>query len=104
MRKTLEINGGKAKYTSGTVSKDQAVPTAVYNTLLQQIRNADFFNLQESYDKGGVADDTFYSITVNDGSRARTVKVAQVGGKDVTPKPLQHLISQLTNIQTGMEK
>jgi hypothetical protein len=104
VHKTLEVTPGKAKYTSGTTSKEQEVDTATYNTLVQGVNNADFFNLKDSYDNGGVADDIYYTITVKEGPQMKTVKVAQVGGKDVTPEPLQAVISQMTTIQAGIEE
>jgi len=110
VHKILEVTNGKAKYTSGTTSKEQVVDTATYNTLVQEVSNADFYNLKDSYDNGGVADDIYYTVTlkdtysVNEGPRFKTVKVAQAGGKDVTPKALGDLITQLNNIQAGLEK
>jgi hypothetical protein len=104
VHKLLEVGQGKAKYKSGATSKGQDVAQGTYNGLIQQIKTADFFNLKDSYDKGNVSDDTYYNITVKEPTRSKTVKVAQAGGKDITPKPLQDLITQLTNIQSGFEK
>jgi hypothetical protein len=103
-QKLLEISQGKAKYKSGTVTKSQAVDAKAYTTLMQQITAADFFNLKDSYDKGGVTDDVIYTITLQEGTRTKTVKVAQVGGKDLTPKSLQDVITQLNAIQSTIAK
>lgn len=71
---------------------------------MQQVTTADFFNLKDSYDKGGVTDDVIYNITLQQGTRTTTVKVAQAGGKDIAPKPLLDLITQLNTIQGTLEK
>jgi hypothetical protein len=104
VHKLLEISQGKAKFKSGAVSKGGDVADGTYNSLLQQIKTADFFNLKDSYDNGKVSDDIYYNITVKEPTRTKTIKVAQVGGKDITPKPLQDLITQLNNAQSIFEK
>ncbi len=77
------------------------VPDQQYADLVTQVSKADFFNLQDSYDSGTVSDDIYYSLTVKQGSQSKTVKVAGVGGKDITPQALSDLITMLLNIQNG---
>jgi hypothetical protein len=104
VQKLLEVTQGKAKYKSGSVTKTQDVDPTAYSSLMQKITAADFFNLKDSYDKGGVANDVMYNITLQQSGRSKTVKVAQTGGKDITPKPLQDIITQLNNIQSTIAK
>jgi hypothetical protein len=102
--KLLEIDDGLATYKDGKSSKSQQLDAKTYDSLKKQITTADFFNLKDSYDKGGVADDVYYTVTVRQGSNAKTIKVAEVGGKDITPKPLQDFIKQLSDVQSSLEK
>jgi hypothetical protein len=81
--------------TSSTVSEKQ------YADLVAQVENADFFNLQDRYDSGTVADDKYYALTVKQGPQSKTVIVAEVGGKDLAPQALKDLITMLVNFQTG---
>jgi len=100
---SLEIDSqGEASYTSGSISRKQTLPATTYEMLLQQIEAADFFNLEENYDTGNVADDFYYTITVKQGDRANTVKVAAAGGESLTPQGLKDLIAQLVNIQNSL--
>ncbi len=70
-----------------------------YADLEAQIRKADFFNLKDNYDTGNVSDDRYYKITVQQGGKAKTVTVAEVGGESITPQPLLDLIKMLVKIQ-----
>jgi hypothetical protein len=94
---------GGAKYTSGDVSKKQLLPAATFDGILQQIDKADFFNLKDNYDSGTVADDFYYTLTIRKDDVSKTVKMAQVGGKDLAPQALQDLISKLTEIQGSLQ-
>jgi hypothetical protein len=99
----LEINTqAQATYTSGSISRKQTLPITTYGALLQQIETADFFNLKDNYDNGNVADDFYYTITVTQGDRAKTVKVAAAGGEGLITPALQDLIAQLTSIQNTL--
>ena len=82
-----QLNGyqAEATFTSGVTSKKQNLDATTYSALLQQVDAADFFNLKDTYDKGGVADDIYYTVTVKEPRRSKTVKVAQVGGKALAP-------------------
>jgi hypothetical protein len=72
-----------------------------YADLVAQVATADFFNLQDSYDAGNVSDDKYYALTIKQGSQTKTVTVADIGGRDITPQALRDLITLLVNIQTG---
>jgi hypothetical protein len=102
----LGIGKGTIKYNDGknAANKNQPLSSDTYNAVVQQINAADFFNLKDAYDNGGVVDDVYYIITVQDDTRSKSVKVAQQGGKDITPKPLQDLITQLNNLQSTLAK
>ncbi len=105
IHKSLVVSpSGQATYTTGNTTKTQNLSQAQYATLLQQAAVTDVFNLKDSYDNGNVADDTYYKITVTQGNQTKSVRVAQVGGKDLTPKRLQDLIDQLNAIQTTLDK
>jgi len=105
IHKTLEITPqAEATYTSGVTIKKQNLDATTYSALLQQVDAADFFSLKDNYDKGGVADDIYYSVTVKEPRRSKTVKVAQVGGKALAPQGLRDLIAQLNTIQAPLEK
>ncbi|MEA2573579.1 MAG: hypothetical protein QOH93_877 [Chloroflexia bacterium] len=52
-------------------------------------------DLQLSYDNGNVADDIYRTVTFESNGTPVAVMVAEQGGKDITPAPLQQLISTL---------
>jgi hypothetical protein len=108
MRNQLDVApGGEATVSipnSERPSVTVQLPPDVYGALLDRFRESNFFDLEEKYDNGNVADDIYYTITVRQGDRAKTVTVAQVGGQSLTPAPLQALIDQLTNIQKGINQ
>ena len=108
MRIQLDIApGGEATVSipgSERPTITQKLPPDVYGALLDALRESNFFDLEEKYDNGNVADDIYYTITVRQGDRTKTVTVAQVGGKDLTPASLQTLIDRLTNIEQSINK
>ena len=81
--------------------KSITVTEAQYADLVEQVEKADFFNLQDRYDSGTVSDDRYYAVTVKQGDQSKTVIVAEIGGKDLTPQALGDLITMLVNIQAG---
>jgi hypothetical protein len=99
---TSHKNQSQATYTSGSITRTQSLPITTYGPLLEQIDKADFFNLQDNYDNGYVADDFYFTITITQGSRSKTVRVAAAGGESLTPQGLKDLISKLTEIQKTM--
>ncbi|MEO8287626.1 MAG: protealysin inhibitor emfourin [Chloroflexota bacterium] len=105
IHKVLTIDPtGAATYSAGSTSKTGQIPPADHNQMLQQLTKADFFNLKDTYDNGNVADDFYYKITVKQTDKAKTVTVAEVGGKDLTPQALQDLITQLNSFQDTLVK
>jgi len=100
---TLQIDPqGEVTYTSGSINRKQTLPEITFEELVHQVEVADFFNLQENYDNGNVADDFYFTTTVKQGDRTKTVRVAGVGGEDVTPQALKDLVSQLVDIQNTL--
>ena len=83
--------------------KTSTVPAEQYANMVAQVAKADFFNLKESYDSGTVSDDRYFTLTVKQGTQSKTVMVAEVGGKDLTPQALSDLITMLLNVQNGMK-
>jgi hypothetical protein len=108
MMKRMEINPDRqATVTDQRMGKPGAAsPVEVqrYDELLSLIDKSDFFNLQDEYNKGAVADDIQYVVTVTQGDRTKSVKVYEVGGRDVTPQPLLDLIDRLKVVQDIVEK
>lgn len=111
VHKTLTISPqGEATYTTTstittlTATKKTSLPITQYGTLLNQLDKADFFNLKDAYDNSNVADDFHYTITIKQGDRAKTIKAAQQGGKDLMPQPLKDFIAQLEAVQSQLEK
>jgi hypothetical protein len=111
---TFAVNGGIAGFRrvleidpSGQASlTDRGQPVGTlqlsadrFAELQAKFTTAGFFNLKDSYDKGGVADDIYDTITFELGGRTKTVTVAEVGGKDITPQPLLDLISSLRQVE-----
>ncbi|MGA7731618.1 MAG: hypothetical protein WCD37_10160 [Chloroflexia bacterium] len=103
IRQTLTIAESRAaSFKDGSnPEKTFTVDEKQYSALVTQVAKADFFNLQDSYDSGTVSDDKYYALTVTQGSQSKTVMVAEIGGKDITPQALRDLITLLVNIQTG---
>jgi len=108
MMKRMEINpDGQATLTdprSGRPGAGTPLNVPDYGQLLALVDKADFFNLQDEYNKGGVSDEIFYTVTITQGGRTKTVKVAEIGGQGITPQPLNDLIVRLKAIQELIEK
>ncbi len=71
---------------------------AQLNDLKAQLNAVRALDLQEKYDRGGVADDIYNTIQFSKDGNIKSVTVAEVGGKRITPPALQALISTLTQI------
>jgi hypothetical protein len=96
---SIDPNGNTEFSTRQTPVTHNTITSQQYADLEAQIRKADFFNLKDNYDMGNVSDDRYYKITVQEGGKAKTVTVAEVGGESITPQPLLDLIKMLVNIQ-----
>ena len=96
---SIDPNGNTEFSTRQTPVTHNTITSQQYADLEAQIRKADFFNLKDNYDMGNVSDDRYYKITVQEGGKAKTVRVAEVGGESITPQPLLDLIKMLVNIQ-----
>lgn len=96
---SIDPNGNTEFSTRQTPVTHNTITSQQYVDLEAQIRKADFFNLKDNYDMGNVSDDRYYKITVQEGGKAKTVTVAEVGGESITPQPLLDLITMLVNIQ-----
>lgn len=88
---------GRNPMTSGSVTEEQ------YAALVAQVTKADFFNLKPDYDFGGIADDRYYTVTIKQGTQSKSVTVAEIGGKDLTPQALTDLIAQLVDVENGLK-
>lgn len=98
----LEIApAGATKVVSGgKVSKPAQLDAAELAKLDSLLSAAGFATLQDRYDRKGVADDIYRSVTVTQGSASKTVVSAQVGGEGLTPAPLVALIAELQALLT----
>ena len=104
IRQTLNIGEARnASFKDGDApEKTSTVPEQQYAAMVEQVAKADFFNLEEKYDSGTVSDDRYYKLTVKQGPQSKTVTIAEIGGKDLTPQALSDLITMLLNVQNGM--
>jgi hypothetical protein len=108
MMKRMEITpDGQATLTdprSGRPGAGNPLNVPDYGQLLALVDKADFFNLQDEYNKGAIPDDIYYTVTITQGGRTKTVRVAEVSGQGITPQPLIDLIVRLKAIQELIEK
>ena len=86
--------------SGGKVSKPAQLDAAELAKLDSLLSAAGFPTLQDRYDRKGVADDIYRSVTVTQGSASKTVVSAQVGGEGLTPAPLVALIAELQALLT----
>lgn len=106
IRRVLQITSqGQATLTDrdkpiGTL---QLTPDRL-QALLDKFTAADFFALKDRYDSGTVSDDIYSTVTFNQGTRSKTVIVAQIGGKSLTPQPLQEVLSELDKVEKEIEE
>jgi hypothetical protein len=98
----LEIapGGGTKVASRGKGSKPLQLDAAELAKLDSLLNAANFAALQDRYDRGGVADDIYRSVTVAQGGASKKVVSAQVGGEGVTPAPLAALIAELQALLT----
>ncbi|MEO5953818.1 MAG: hypothetical protein ABIQ44_15250 [Chloroflexia bacterium] len=90
-----KFSDGSNPVKTGTITEKQ------FADLMAQVTKADFFNLKPDYDSGGVADDKYYTVTVKQGTQAKSITVAEIGGKDLTPQALSDLIAMLVAVEDG---
>lgn len=104
IRQLLTISEGKSVVFKDNDSseKTSTVSEQQYADMVAQVARADFFNLNGSYDSSTVADDRYYALTVTQGSKSKTINIAEIGGKDLTPAALSDLITMLVNVQKGL--
>jgi glucose/arabinose dehydrogenase len=100
---SIDENGNTQYEDRNTTTKQGTITAQQYAALIAQISKADFFNLEDRYDAGTVSDDTYYKITVQQDGKTKSVTVAGVGGENLTPQPLQDLITMLKAIQDASE-
>ena len=80
----------------------QMTPTS-FAQIKEFLEEADFFNLEEQYDKGTpVSDDKYYALTYTQGGRSKTVVAAEVGGQGLTPKRVLDVLAKLTQFEWQM--
>lgn len=74
--------------------------------LLRLFEEADFYNLEEHYENKDriVADDTYTTLSLTQGDRAKEVTVAMVGGAEMAPRPLLDLISEVAKVRYEIEQ
>ena len=89
-------------YDKGEQVATRQMTSTSFEQIQDFLQEADFFNLQERYDKGGVSDDTYYALTYMEGGRSKTVVAAEVGGRGVTPKRVLDVIAKLTQFEWQM--
>jgi hypothetical protein len=98
-RDVLEIGAdGTAHLSSRGLTGTLVLPADRLNALVAQLEAAQFFSLQDKYDAGGVADDIYDNVTFSQNGRSKTVTVAEIGGKDITPAALRDIITTLQQI------
>jgi hypothetical protein len=106
--KRMEINPkGEATLTDQRMGRPGVVTpidVARYGELLGLIDKSDFFNLQDEYNSGNVADDFIYTVTVTQDGRTKSVVVYDVAGRDLAPQALLDLVDRLKEIQDQIEK
>src|SRR5687768_5944821 len=64
-----------------------------------KIDAANFTDLDERYGTGTVADDFEHTLTVAQGSSTKSVTVEEIGGKEVTPAPVQELFALMDEVE-----
>jgi len=74
------------------------LPLDTVEHLRTLVNEAHFQDLAPEYDNHNVADDFYYTITYSANGQTKQVKVAEVGGKGLTPQPLLDLITELQRL------
>ena len=74
------------------------LPLDTVEHLRTLVNEARFPDLAPEYDNHNVADDFYYTITYSENGQTRQVKVADAGGKGLTPQPLLDLIAELQRL------
>ncbi len=73
------------------------LPANRVTDLLAQMDTIRFGDFADQYGVDrGVADDFFTTVILNQGGRAKTVKIAEIGGRGITPQPLMDLVQELS--------
>ncbi len=105
MQRMLAISGnGDAVVTEhGTVVGTGRISSSQLGDLRAQLARINFFQLQDRYDQGGVADDVYTTITDYQGGQSKSVTVAEVGGAKIVPADLNALILQLRELLTSIQ-
>ena len=99
----ISSTGEVRLYEKGEVKGTTQLDSAETAKLLDMFNTAGFYNFQDRYDQGNVADDIYYTITYLGDQGAKVVQVAEIGGKDVTPDKLQEIIDALREIEGRIE-
>jgi len=106
IRRTLTLGPTGA----ALVTDDRGVPAATWQVpadqwaaLQAQIAAINFATLAARYDQGNVADDIYWTVTVQQGGQTRSVFVAAAGGESITPAGLKDLIATLRRLSSATQ-
>ncbi len=104
IHEVLEIfSDDTARYTpSRAPAVIVQLPLDTVEHLRTLVNEAHFLDLAPEYDNHNVADDFYYTITYRANGQSKQVKVAEVGGKGLTPQPLLDLIAELQRLAAQM--
>ncbi len=96
---TVQESGEYDLVGRGQQPKTGKLDGAKLNDLKQQLDAVrGLTGLKEEYDRGNVADDIYETVTFDQDGTPKTVTVAEIGGKDMAPEPLQKLIATINSI------
>jgi hypothetical protein len=100
VHEVLEIfSDDTARYTPSRAPAVMVqLPLDTVEHLRTLVNEAHFPDLAPEYDNHNVADDFYYTITYSENGQTRQVKVADAGGKGLTPQPLLDLIAELQRL------
>ena len=76
-----------------------ALPANRIAEINAKLASSNFNDLEERYGTGTVSDDFYHTLTVADGSSTKSVTMEEVGGKDVTPAPVQELFTLMGEVE-----
>lgn len=96
---TLQESGEYTLTERGQDARNGKVDDAQLNNIRQQLDAVRSLpNLEDEYDNSNVADDFYDSVTFTLNGSLKTVTVAEIGGQDLTPVPVQQLVNTLAGI------
>lgn len=96
---TVQDTGEYTLAERGQAPKSGKLDDAKLNDLKQQLDAVrSLTDLKEEYDQGNVADDIYRTVMFDQDGKLKSVTVAEQGGMDITPEPLQQLITTINSI------